>query len=241
MGLDEQKDLFSNTAEDYDMAVKCLGEAWGKYLYEEFGKKYMKDLSAFIRKERKEHTIRPAAKNTFRAFQLTNPETIKTVMIGMDPYPHKAADGVAFSSRTGAIPPSLARIYNEIEKDIYQGKKTKRKADLSHWAEQGVLLINRSLTVRQGEPKSHHTVGWERFLEEVLILLNRGGSKAFISFGKDAQYLLHDDFVFPDRHLVIKASHPARANSYAMNLKDRGYFRQIDDFVREQYEEPIIW
>ena len=230
----QQKDLFrSKEKEAYNKAIQTLGIEWASVLWEEFNKDYMVNLSNFVREENKNYTIRPSINKIFRAYRECYYSNVKVVMIGQDPYPHSSADGLAFSSSNGSTPPSLRRIYDEAKKDMGDVSRSQR---LDGWAKQGILLLNKSLTVREYDPGSHHNKGWEKFIKATIEALNEDNSLpvAFMLFGSKA----HDfsrDITNPD-HLVIKASHPARESSYEMNLKDQGYFKELYNFVKQNYK-----
>lgn len=236
--MEQQKDLFSvSDDESFKIAEKLLGTEWAYELYGEFSRPYMDILTDFIKKEKENYIIRPDKGYTFRAFKACPFSKVKVIMVGQDPYPHNAADGLAFSSKNKSFPVSLKRIYTEIEKDTGEASW---EPELSHWTEQGVLLLNKALTVRDGEPNSHHGKGWEEFISAVLKSLNKETiPTVFIFFGKSAQELASN--VTGEEHLVIKASHPARNTSYAMNLKDQGYFKKINDFVERVWSAKIEW
>lgn len=229
----QQRDLFqSEDKETYNKAVKSLGEEWASVLWQEFAKQYMISLSRFIRKEAETYTIQPSLNNIFRAYRECPFSNTKIVMIGQDPYPHSAADGLAFSSSNGSTPASLSRLYTEIKKDLGDASMSQR---LNGWAKQGVLLLNKSLTVRQDQPLSHQDKGWENFISETVQRLDDESVPiAFVFFGNKAAEGL-SKLIVSDHHMVIKASHPARQESYEKNLKDRGYFRQLYYFIRENY------
>lgn len=231
---EQQKDLFkSKDKEAYNKAVQSLGNEWASVLWKEFTEDYMIKVSKFVREESKKYTIRPSLNNIFRAYRECPFSNVRVVMIGQDPYPHSSADGLAFSSSNGSTPPSLRRIYDEAKKDIGEVSRSQK---LHGWAKQGILLLNKSLTVRENEPGSHHNKGWEMFVEATIEALDENQLLpiAFMLFGSKA----HDfsRVITNPNHLVIKASHPARETSYAKNLKDQGYFKELYDFVKHNYK-----
>lgn len=230
---EQQKDLFQSTnKEAYNKAVKSLGEEWASVLWKEFTKDYMIKLSQYVREESKSYTIRPSLHNIFRAYRECPFSKVKIVMVGQDPYPHSSADGLAFSSSNGNTPPSLKRIYDEAKKDIGEVSRSQR---LHGWAKQGILLLNKSLTVRENQPGSHHDIGWENFISETIKQLDKDSALpiAFTFFGNKAQKF--SEFVQNSNNLVINASHPARQNSYEKNLKDQGYFKKLYEFIKANY------
>ncbi len=145
-----------------------IEESWKQVLRGEFNKPYFKDLSDFVHNEYKNHTIYPNPKDIFRAFDLSPFNKVKVVIIGQDPYHGQSqANGLAFAVHGNiSIPPSLRNIFKEIESDLKI--KVKDSGDLSRWAQQGVLLLNATLTVRASSPGSHQNKGWEEFSDNVM-------------------------------------------------------------------------
>lgn len=237
-----QEKLFSGKIMSRKKVIERIGPGWYSFIGEEFEKEYMEKLSEFLKSERKKYKIRPDGKDTFRALKLSQPTDTNILMIGQDPYPHSCADGLAFSCKSGHIPPSLRRLFMEIRKDT---KQNPEDPDLSRWAEQGILLLNKALTIRDGAPKSHHNIGWEDFIRAVvrsLVEYKQASEKPLvvICFGKEAQFI---EPLIPDSEniLFLKASHPARRGSYELNLKDKGYFYRIWQFLHDAGCEPITW
>jgi len=161
--------------------------SWGEKLKGEFEKEYFAELTKFVKKEYKEGTVYPAPKNIFRAFDLCPFDKVKVVILGQDPYHGVGqANGLAFAvNEETALPPSLQNIYKEIASDCGYPMSTKN-GDLSRWAEQGVLLLNATLTVRAHSAGSHQGKGWEEFTEAVIRALSeeRARSSVRFSFGR---------------------------------------------------------
>ena len=154
---------------------------WGEKLKGEFEKEYFANLTAFVKKEYKEETVYPAPKNIFRAFDLCPFDKVKVVILGQDPYHGvKQANGLAFAVESSqAVPPSLQNIFKEIESDLGDRAESEevlrpagRSGDLTRWAEQGVLLLNATLTVRAHNAGSHQGKGWEQFTDAVIRTLS---------------------------------------------------------------------
>src|SRR3990167_452307 len=154
------------------MNVK-IEPSWGEHLQGEFEKEYFSELTEFVKKEYKKGAVYPTPKNIFRAFDLCPFDKVKVVILGQDPYHGvKQANGLAFAVEDSqAIPPSLQNIFKEIANDCGYPMSTKN-GDLSRWAEQGVLLLNATLTVRAHSAGSHQGKGWEEFTDAVIKKLS---------------------------------------------------------------------
>lgn len=199
----------------------------------------MAELKAFLVEEKKNYTIFPQGKNIFNAFNSTPFENVKVVILGQDPY-HGAgqAHGLSFSVQEGvALPPSLQNIFKELVSDI--GCSFPKSGDLSHWAQEGVLLLNTLLSVRSGEPFSHKERGWERFTDQVIrILSERREHIVFILWGAPAGK--KGSLIDERKHLILKAPHPSPLSSY------RGFFgskpfSQTNEYLSVQGISPIQW
>lgn len=145
-----------------------MNNDWQALFDQEIQKDYLKKIDYFLAKEYKTKHIYPAAANIFHAFQMTSLEQTKVVILGQDPY-HGPGQAQGFSFSVPAnfrLPPSLQNIYKELENEY--GQPIHRSGDLSDWANQGVLLLNTILTVEQGKPLSHQTIGWQNFTNEAL-------------------------------------------------------------------------
>jgi len=216
-----------------------IHESWKEALKSEFSHSYMEELKAFLIEEKKTHTIYPPGSRIFNAFNSTPFESVKAVILGQDPYHGTGqAHGLSFSVQQGiALPPSLQNIFKELVDDI--GCPYPKSGDLSHWAEEGVLLLNTLLTVRSGEPFSHKERGWERFTDQVIRTLSeRREHLVFILWGAPAgkKSALIDE----SKHLILKAPHPSPLSSY------RGFFgskpfSQTNRYLRENGIAPIDW
>jgi len=216
-----------------------IHESWRAALQSEFAHPYMEELKAFLVEEKKNYTIFPQVSNIFNAFNSTPFESVKVVILGQDPY-HGAAQahGLSFSVQQGVpLPPSLQNIFKELVSDI--GCEYPKSGDLSHWAHEGVLLLNTLLTVRSGEPFSHKDRGWERFTDQVIKTLSAQREHiVFILWGAPAgkKAALIDE----GKHLILKAPHPSPLSSY------RGFFgskpfSQTNAYLTMQGIVPIEW
>ncbi|MBN2884522.1 uracil-DNA glycosylase [Patescibacteria group bacterium] len=198
------------------MKVK-IEKTWKEQLQAEFEKEYFQSLRDFVRREYQTKTVYPRPENIFKAFNLCPFDKTKVVILGQDPYHELGqAHGLAFSVRNGvAAPPSLVNIFKELEADI-GGNKT-RSTDLSSWAEQGVLLLNATLTVVAGSAGSHQRYGWEQFTDSIIKLLSeKKNNLVFILWGAYAGSKA--DLIDQSRHLILKSPHPSPLSSY------RGFF-----------------
>jgi uracil-DNA glycosylase len=187
-----------------------LEDSWNSVLGNEFEKEYMKKLKSFLLKEKQDGKIvYPPGSLIFNAFNHTPFDQVKVVIIGQDPY-HGAnqAHGLSFSVQKGvSIPPSLRNIYKELASDI-PGFKIPNHGDLTKWADQGVLMLNASLTVRANEAGSHQKIGWEEFTNQAIkALAEKREGIVFLLWGKFAQSKAA--FIDPNKHFILNAPHPS--------------------------------
>lgn len=212
---------------------------WNNLLHKEFKKKYFVDLHIFIEEERRKFEIYPPKDDMFRALNRTDYDKVSVVILGQDPY-HKSgqANGLSFSVHKGVrIPPSLRNIYKELHSDI--GMIIPDHGDLVSWAEQGVLLLNTSLTVREGEASSHSNKGWEIFTDKVISLLNeRDEPVIFILWGNHARS--KKKIITNNHHHIIESVHPSPLSA------SRGFFgskpfSQVNGILRGIGREEIHW
>ena len=220
------------------MDVK-LEKSWKDVLHEEFSQDYFRKLTDFIRLEYTKHKIYPPAKLIFSAFDHCPFEQVKVVIIGQDPY-HGAgqANGLCFSVSDGVkMPPSLVNIFKEMATDL--GKPLPANGNLERWAEQGVLLLNATLTVRAASPGSHQNKGWEEFTDAAIHALNmKKENLVFILWGAYAQR--KGEFIDTNRHLVIKSAHPSPFSVHRGFFGSRPFSR-ANDFLKQNGVEPIDW
>ena len=198
------------------MKVK-IEDSWQQHLGEEFDKPYFEALAAFVRAEYARTTCFPPGNLIFNAFNLCPFDRVKVVLIGQDPYHEPGqAQGLCFSVNDGVqFPPSLVNIFKEIQSDI--GTPIPLSGSLVRWAEQGVLLLNATLTVRAHEAASHQRRGWEEFTDAVIKKLSSEREHlVFILWGSYAQS--KERLIDTSRHLVLKSAHPSPLSAY------RGFF-----------------
>ena len=212
---------------------------WNEILAEEMEKDYYQELQAFVQKRRAEVRVFPEEKNVFNALELTPFESVKVVILGQDPYHgFGQAHGLSFSVQKGIpLPPSLKNIYKELQEDI--GGEFPTEGDLSHWAKQGVLLLNTVLTVEEGNANSHKGKGWERLTNRLIESLNELKHPViFILWGKPAQD--KEKLIINPNHVILKAPHPSPLSAY------RGFFgskpfSRVNDILIQQGQTPIRW
>lgn len=220
-----------------------VGTDWAKHLDAEFKSKYMQTLKEKLDVCYTYGTVYPARKNIFRAFRETPLLDARVLILGQDPYHDGVATGLAFDvGDSPKINPSLRNIQKEIKGSV--GPLKKEGGNLSHWAEQGVLLLNTILTVDAGAPKSHHGYGWEKFIAATLNALNFRGTDAplvIMLWGKAAQE--YEKFFTMPNQLVLKAPHPA-AEVYAGGRAGYfgcGHFAKANNFLVQHGHPPIEW
>ena len=212
---------------------------WNEILAEEMQKDYYQELQAFVQKRRAEVRVFPEEKNVFNALELTPFESVKVVILGQDPYHgFGQAHGLSFSVQKGIpLPPSLKNIYKELQEDI--GGNLPTEGDLTHWAKQGVLLLNTVLTVEEGNANSHKGMGWERLTNRLIESLNELNHPViFILWGKPAQD--KEKLITNSNHVILKAPHPSPLSAY------RGFFgskpfSRVNDILMQQGQSPIRW
>lgn len=220
------------------MNVK-IEESWREVLKEEFEKEYFKQLTDFVKEEYKVQTVFPAGKNIFRAFDQCAFDRVKVVILGQDPYHGPGqANGLCFSVKEGMpFPPSLVNIFKEIKDDL--GKDIPPNGSLDRWAQQGVLLLNATLTVRAHQAGSHQNKGWEEFTNAVIYqLASRKQGLVYMLWGSYAQKKAA--FVNGKSNLILKAPHPSPLSSY------RGFFgckhfSKANAYLEEKGSDGIEW
>ncbi|HMV09640.1 MAG TPA: uracil-DNA glycosylase [Cyclobacteriaceae bacterium] len=198
------------------MDVK-IAISWKSQLAEEFQKPYFEQLTAFVKSEYQTHTVYPPGKEIFRAFDECDFANVKVVILGQDPYHGPGqANGLCFSVHEGVrVPPSLVNIFKEINADI--GKPIPASGELERWAEQGVLLLNATLTVRAASPGSHQNKGWETFTDAVIKKISdEKQNVVFLLWGAYAQK--KGEIIDRNNHLVLMSAHPSPFSA------DRGFF-----------------
>lgn len=216
-----------------------IEESWKKHIGEEFEKPYFTDLTNFVRQEYGQYECYPPGRLIFNAFNLCPFDKVKVVIIGQDPYHEPGqAHGLSFSVNDGVpFPPSLQNIFKEISDDL--GTPMPQSGDLTRWAEQGVLLLNATLTVRAHQPASHAGKGWEEFTDEAVRRLNadRDGL-VFMLWGSHAQR--KGAFIDRNRHLVLSSPHPSPLSAYR-GFFGNHHFSRANDWLVKHGQTPIVW
>lgn len=217
-----------------------LEKSWMSKLEPEFKKSYMLDLKSFLKKQKDaKKIIYPKGSEFFTALNLTPLDKVKVVIIGQDPYHGPGqAHGLSFSVRNGVrFPPSLQNIFKELKEDL--GIPTPKTGDLTHWAEQGVLLLNAVLTVEEGKAAAHQGKGWELFTDRVISILNENREHiVYILWGSYAQKKAA--FVDRQKNLVIESPHPSPLSAH------RGFFgskpfSKVNEYLRQHNIKEIDW
>ena len=220
------------------MKVK-IEDSWQQHLGEEFDKPYFEALAAFVRSEYARTTCYPPGNLIFNAFNLCPSDRVKVVLIGQDPYHEPGqAQGLCFSVNDGVqFPPSLVNIFKEIQSDI--GTPIPLSGSLVRWAEQGVLLLNATLTVRAHEAASHQRRGWEEFTDAVIKKLSSEREHlVFILWGSYAQS--KERLIDTSRHLVLKSAHPSPLSAYR-GFFGNHHFSLTNMYLQKQGMQPITW
>lgn len=221
------------------MNVK-IEESWKKMLSAEFDSIYFERLASFVRSAYAKGTVYPPAKNIFEAFNRTPFDKVKVVILGQDPYHEpNQAHGLCFSVQDGVrLPPSLVNIYKELETE-YKTPFLNRNGDLSHWAEQGVLLLNATLTVEAGNAGSHQGKGWEMFTDAAIAKLSeRRENLVFMLWGGYARR--KGAVIDRRRHLVLECAHPSPLSVYR-GFFGCGHFKKANEYLAEHGIEEIKW
>ena len=213
--------------------------SWQKRLQPEFEKAYFAQLTDFVRREYAERTIYPPGRLIFNAFNLCPFDRVKVVLLGQDPYHGPGqAQGLCFSVNDGVrFPPSLVNIFKELQSDL--GIAPPASGSLVRWAEQGVFLLNATLTVREHQAGSHQNMGWEQFTDAVIRLLAEEREHlVFILWGGYAQR--KGAFIDRSKHLVIASPHPSPLSAYHGFFGTKPFSR-TNEYLIANGVEPIKW
>lgn len=216
-----------------------IDESWRQVLQPEFDKPYFELLTHFVRQAYRTTQCFPSAGQIFRAFDLCPFDKVRVVIIGQDPYHDvNQAHGLCFSVQDGVpAPPSLVNIYKELQRDL--GKPIPSSGNLTHWAEQGVLLLNATLTVEAHKAGSHQGKGWEELTDAAIQALNRQREHiVFMLWGSYAQR--KGQFIDRRRHLVLTAVHPSPLSAYR-GFIGCGHFSQANAYLQQHGLSPIVW
>lgn len=216
-----------------------IEEGWKKILWDEFHSTYFSELKEFLVEERQKHTVYPPGNLIFNAFQHTPFHRVKAVILGQDPYHGKGqAHGLCFSVPPGIPqPPSLLNIFKELHEDLEL--PIPMHGNLENWADQGVLLLNATLTVRDNHPGSHQNRGWETFTNRVIESISQHkNGVVFLLWGRYAQ--AKESLVDGARHLVLKAAHPSPFSAYNGFFGCR-HFSKTNVYLEQQGISGIDW
>jgi uracil-DNA glycosylase len=220
------------------MDVK-IDPSWKQVLQPEFDKEYFANVTSFVKSEYQTRTIFPPGSLIFNAFNTCPFEKVKVVIIGQDPYHGPGqAHGLCFSVNDGVeFPPSLINIFKEIERDL--GIPIPATGNLTRWAEQGVLLLNATLTVRAHQAGSHQGKGWEVFTDEVIrVLAEKKENLVFMLWGNYAQQ--KGAVINSTHHLVLKSVHPSPLSAYR-GFIGCGHFSAANKYLNKKGLTQIIW
>ncbi len=216
-----------------------IGNSWDELLKDEFSKDYYKELQEFLKAEYESYVIHPDKNDIFNALKWTSYEDTRVVIFGQDPYHgENQAHGLAFSvGKDVEIPPSLKNMYKELNNEL--GLYIPDNGYLEKWARQGVLLLNASLTVRDGEANSHKGKGWEIFTDRIVRLLNeRKEPVIFLLWGNDAKK--KEELITSSRHFILSAAHPSPLSA-SRGFFGCGHFKKVNNMLKAMNRAEIDW
>lgn len=214
--------------------------SWNRILQAEFEKEYYQNLLAFLEEEYSEHEVFPPKNQVYNAFNITTFENVKVVVIGQDPYHDvNQAHGLCFSVNEGIkLPPSLVNIFKEQKEDL--GLEIPFSGKLTSWAEQGVLLLNATLTVRAHQAGSHQKKGWETFTDEVIKIISKEK--------KDVIFLLWGGFakkkaslIDAEKHHILTSGHPSPLSANRGHWFGNKHFSKVNEILKSIGEKEIDW
>lgn len=217
-----------------------IEKSWEEALQKEFSKPYFLQLTENIHREYRETTCYPPGKLIFNAFNLCPFDDVKVVILGQDPYHEPGqAMGLSFSVPEGTmLPPSLINIYKEIELDM--GKPVVKTGDLTHWAKQGILLLNATLTVRAHLANSHQRLGWANFTDAAIKALSEHRENIVFmlwgGFARSKKYLID-----ASRHFILESVHPSPLSANRGGWFGQHQFSRCNDYLMSKGIEPIVW
>lgn len=217
-----------------------IHESWEPYLEEEFSKSYFKDLVSFVRSEYKSQTCFPPGKQIFNAFNHCHFDDVKVVIIGQDPYHgYGQANGLCFSVNDGIPhPPSLINIFKEIETDL--GSPYPKSGNLMRWADQGVLLLNATLTVRAHQAGSHQKKGWETFTDATIkIISDTKENIVFLLWGGYAKQKIK--LINTNKHKVLTSGHPSPLSANRGYWFGNKHFSKTNFLLEQASLVPVQW
>ncbi|APG59541.1 uracil-DNA glycosylase [Christiangramia salexigens] len=217
-----------------------IHESWKKELNQEFDKDYFQELTGIVKQEYSEYTCYPPVEEIFAAFDHSPFDATKVVILGQDPYHGEGqANGLCFSVRDGIqYPPSLRNIFREIENDL--NKPIPQTGNLEKWADQGVLLLNATLTVRASEAGSHQGKGWEKFTNSVIRLISEKKEKiVFLLWGGYAKKKAK--LIDSSKHLILTSGHPSPLSANRGYWFGNSHFSKTNEFLKTNGKDPIDW
>ena len=219
------------------MEVK-IENSWKQRLNGEFEKGYFIELAEFVKSEYANHKIYPPGRLIFSALDRCSFDSVRVVIIGQDPYHGPGqANGLSFSVNQGVkIPPSLRNIFRGLQADL--GIEIPTEGDLTHWAEQGVFLLNATLTVRAHEAGSHQNKGWETFTDAVIEKLSSRKGLVYMLWGSFAQKKAQK--IDASANLILKSPHPSPLSAYR-GFFENNHFSIANDYLGKNGEKPISW
>ncbi len=214
--------------------------SWKKELEPEFEKDYFQNLTSFVKNEYTQNKCFPPGKEIFAAFDHSNFDDTKVVILGQDPYHGiDQANGLCFSVRDGIqFPPSLINIFREIENDI--GKPVPETGNLERWADQGVLLLNATLTVRAHQAGSHQNKGWETFTDRVIETISKDKENVvFMLWGGYAKK--KSKLIDSSKHLILTSGHPSPLSANRGYWFGNRHFSRANQYLEQKGLNPINW
>lgn len=219
--------------------MKFFNNGWDEVLEDEFEKPYFKELMDKVDDEYEKYTVYPPRNKVFSALKHCDIKDVKVVILGQDPYHEEGqAHGMCFSVMPGVdVPPSLKNIYKEIAAEY--GYQAPNHGYLVSWSDQGVLLLNTTLTVREHQANSHSTYGWQKFTDRVIQEVNKQEKPVvFLLWGRNA--IAKQKFIDETKHLVLTSAHPSPLSAY-QGFLGNGHFKKANDFLKMQKRKEINW
>ncbi len=217
-----------------------IDPSWKKELNSEFDKDYFQNLIDFVKEEYSNYKVFPPGKEIFAAFDHSTFQDTRVVILGQDPYHGPGqANGLCFSVHDGiAFPPSLVNIFKEIESDL--GKPLPKTGNLERWADQGVLLLNATLTVRAHQAGSHQNKGWEQFTDEVIkIVSEEKENVVFMLWGGYAKK--KSKLIDNSKHLILTSGHPSPLSANRGYWFGNKHFSKANEYLDDHGKKPINW
>lgn len=216
-----------------------LEKAWFSMLKKEFDKDYFHYIYQFLEEEYQQNTVFPAKEKVFSAFQYCTFDNLKVVLLGQDPYHGKnQANGLAFSvNESEKLPPSLKNIFKELHDDL--GVVPTKNGNLEHWAKQGVLLLNTTLTVQEKSPNSHQNIGWNLFTDEVIqTISSKKKHVVFLLWGNHA--IQKASLIDKTKHLILISPHPSPFSAHKGFFGNK-HFSKTNDYLISKGIQKIDW